>query len=150
MSESWENLLDMDASAAVRPPPLPKGTYRAYIEAYELVKSQRKGTPGVEYKFTKFDPQADVDAEQMADYETHPATDGGISGYVRTETFWLSTKAMWRLKDFCVLAGVVADGSMKKAATDAVGHTILIEIDHSVATDGETVYAEVKKFATDA
>ncbi len=151
MSEeaNWDALLDTDAESAVRPPPVPTGTYRAYISGAEQVKSQNKGTPGIEFTFSKLEPAADVDPQQWEDFRTHKAIAG--SDVSRTETFWLSAKAMFRLREFCEKAGAKADGTMKKMVNDAVGATILVVIEHTVSKrDGETVYDNITGFAADA
>ena len=76
MADDWNDLLTMPAEDAIKPPPVPKGTYRGYIESQEQVKSRDKGTPGVQFNFTKLDPQADVSPEAWREYKEHPTIQG--------------------------------------------------------------------------
>jgi hypothetical protein len=145
MADDWNDLLTMPAEQAIKPPPIPKGTYRGYIESQEQVKSRDKGTPGIQFNFTKLDPQADVNAEQWREYLDHPAIAGAEPKL--SDTFWLSRKAMYRLRDFCEIAGAKPDGMMAKMVSDAVGSLVLLTINNKVASDGETVYAEIGGYA---
>lgn len=147
MADDWNDLLSMPAESAVKPPPVPKGAYRVLIESHEQVKSRDKGTPGVQFNYTKLDPQADVNAEQWVEYLAHPAIQG--TDPKMNDTFWLSKKAMYRLREFCEKAGAKPDGMMAKMVADATGSTIVLSVNHRVASDGETVYAEISGYAID-
>jgi hypothetical protein len=141
----FEELLNFEAANAVKPPPMPNGTYRVLVDANEMVKSQNKGTPGVMFTLTGFEPQASVDVDKWQEYLASPAIDPNKIS--RQETFYLTPKAMWRLKDFCVKAGAKDTGPMKQLIADAMKQTILVEIEQSVSQDGETVYNNVRSYA---
>ena len=149
MADDWNELLDMDSEAAVKPPPLPKGHYRALIEEYKMVKSSQKQTPGVEFTFTQLDPQSDVDPEKWQEFSQSPAIIA--AGAARTDTFWLTQKSMYRLKDFCETAGVVPEGKkMRQLVAETKGNTILIQVGHEVSQkDGQTVFDTIQGFAKD-
>lgn len=141
----FESLMDMDASEAVRPPPIPRGTYRVLIATNTLVESSKKKTPGIEFTFTGFEPQSDVDVDKWKEYLASPAV--VRENIRRTETFWVTSGAMWRLKEFCELTGAQPKGPVKKMVQDAMQQAILIKIGHTVGQDGQTVYNENKGFA---
>jgi len=147
MAEEWQELLDMDATKAVRPPPLPKGTYRVLIQGQEQVKSEKKGTPGVRFIFTQLDPRPDVSPEKWMEYLKHPAIEGEKPQL--DDTFWLSKKAVYRLREFCEKAGAKPEGTLAKMVVDSVNQTILVSIEQRVAKDGQTVFSEISGYAAD-
>lgn len=147
MAEDWKELLDMDATQAVRPPPFPNGTYRVLVASQQMVKSDKKQTPGVEFTFKKWDPKSDVNSEKWLEFLKHPAIAG--TELVDTDTFWLTRKAMPRLREFAEKCGAKPDGTMAKMVSDAVNSTILVVRKQRVLDDGQTVVSDIESYAAD-
>ena len=146
MAEEWEKLLDTNAEDAVKPPPLPKGTYRVVVEGQQAVTSSRKGTPGIEFTFGKFEPGPDVDPGQWQEYTTHKGIQGRSP--TRTESFWVTPAALYRLREFCEKCGAKPDGTLKKMVADAIGTLVMVSVEQTVsAKDGETIYDNITDFA---
>ncbi len=142
----FTELLEFDSEMAVKPPPMPAGTYRCLVKKHDLVISDRKKTKGVAFTLTDWDPMSDVDSDQWKAYCESPVIDSKL--IERQESFWLTKKAMYRCKEFCVAAGAEPVGTMGKLIADACGNTILAVVVQTV--DGANVYNEVQSFSPDA
>jgi hypothetical protein len=145
MATDWATLMSMDATKAVRPPPIPKGHYQALISGHKFVEADNeKKTPGVEFTFSHLTPQGDVDPESWNTYLKHPAVNGGPVDFTRT--VWVTPKSMWRLADLCKKAGAIADGTMLKMIEDVKNMSIILVIEQKVAADGSTIFADVAEY----
>jgi hypothetical protein len=150
----FQDLLNMKTTDAVKPPPMPSGTYRVLIDGNEMVKSRDKGTPGCQINFSGFDPMANVDQDRWQDYLSSPAIDKGK--ITRQETFWLTTKSAYRLKEFCLKAirhdeekDGLYESTMGKLIADAMKQTILAEVVQSVSRTSGDVFNEITGYAMD-
>jgi hypothetical protein len=144
-SPDFSELLNFDSEMAIKPPPQPSGTYRVLVKSFDQVISDKKKTKGIAFKLTDWEPMADVDTDQWKEFCDSPVIDP--NAIERTETFWLTKKAMYRCKDFCVLCGAEPAGPMGKLIADACGNTVLAVLVQTV--DGENVYNEIQSFAVD-
>jgi hypothetical protein len=142
----FTSLLETNAEDAVRPPPQPSGTYRVLIHKANQVRSGVKKTPGIEFELTNWDPLSDVDSDAWAAYREHPMIDADKIS--RMETFWMSKKSLYRLKDFCILAGSNGEGQMGKLVADIVGNTVLAKLVQTPG-EGDAIYNEVQEFVAD-
>ena len=144
----FEALLNMDAEQAVRPPAMPPGTYRAIVGSQESVISPKKNSPGVMFTFKNFQPQADVDVQAWEEYLSSPVIEA--SEITMTDTFWMSKKSMFFLKQFCIACGSDGEGKMKKLVADAMGQSVLITVAQAVSQrDGVSVYNTIQGYAKD-
>ena len=146
MSDSdFQELLNMDAENAVRPPAMPSGTYKCRVKQQQGVKSRDKGTPGIQFDFTDWEPQADVDVDRWQEFCSSPVINP--TTLTKSETFWLTPPAMWRLKEFCVACGTAKNGPMGKLVADAVGQSVLVSVTQTVGQDGQSVYNNLGGYA---
>ena len=143
----FEQLLDMDAENAVKAPPMPGGTDRALVSENETVTSSQKGTPGIKFTFRGLDPMSDVDVDRWQAYLESPVINKEDINL--SDTFYLTPKAMFRLKDFCLACGTGEAGKMGKLVADAMKQTVLIEVKQSVSRDGKNVYSEIVGYTED-
>lgn len=142
----FDNMLDMDLDAIHRPPPLPVGTYRVLVEDKQYVKSAKKGTDGCEFTFSNWEPQDDVDKEELEEYLAQPGSN--LQSYKRSgndTTFWMTPKTLWRLKEFIEKCGVSAQGPLGKALEECKGQNVLCFLDQTPGRDGG-VFNEIKSF----
>jgi len=156
MSETpdFNDLLNMNASDAVKPPPMPSGNYRCLIKDNEMVKSREKQTPGCTITFTGWDPLADVDDDKWQAYLANPAIDP--KKISRQETFWLTSKSMYRLKEFCLKAikhdedkEGTYEGTMGKLVADAMKEQVIVTLAQSVSRSSGDVFNEITGYAMD-
>lgn len=147
MAEEWEDLLNMNAEDAVKPPPRPNGTYRCLVKKKGLSVSKEKKTKGADFEFSVWDAQSDVDPGQWKAYLEHKAIKGNPG--VESKTFYLTPKAVHRLREFCEACGARPDGTLKKMMDDADGHSVLVVIKQRLLDDGETVVGDIHSFAKD-
>jgi hypothetical protein len=143
----FQEILNMPAEDAVRPPAKPAGTYRVLIKENEMIKSRDKQTPGVKFTFTDWQPTADVDVDKWQEYLKSPVVDEDTISM--QDTFYLTKKAMYRLKDFCLAAGTGDTGPMGKLVGDTLQQRVLVKVSQSVAKDGVTVYNNIDGYAKD-
>lgn len=96
----FAQLLDTQASSAERPKPKPEGDYTLLVTGHEMVESQKKGTPGVQFSFKYVMAHDNVDQAALADVDLS-------KGSLR-DTFWLTDDSMYRLSEFIKKCGVDA------------------------------------------
>lgn len=141
---SFDELLDIDASDAIKPPTRPGGTYLCTVAIAEQVKSSKKGTPGIQYTFTNFQPQSDVDQDRWSEYVNSPVVD--LSTDNMTSTFWLTAKSRFMLKEFAEKCGVNANGrSLRQMSDDVIGAEVLVTVRQTVGD--RSTYANIEEFA---
>jgi len=147
----FQELLDTDASEMVKPPAKPSGNYRVTVQEQELVKSQNKGTPGVQFTFTDWEPMADVDVDKWREYCSSPAIEADKIS--EQETFWWTKKSGYRLKEFCLKCiGYDGDpndykGPMGKLIADATGQRVICTVGQSVSRTSGAIFNEITGYA---
>jgi len=147
----FQDLLDLDASDVVRPPAKPSGDYRVLVKDQELIKSRDKGTPGVQFTFTDWEPMSNVDVDKWQEYLDSPAIDA--DKIAEQEVFWWTKKSGYRLKEFCLkcigYTGKPEEykGPMGKLIADATGQQVIVTTTQSVARTTGTVYSEISGYA---
>lgn len=132
-------------SADIKPPPLlPPGTYLVGIMGVpELVKSSEKQTDGVAFKLKFFQARDDVDRDAL----TAALEDRTLTDVEMTDTFWVTDKSAFMLKQFLVdVVGIDDQGgraSLKQMWTESAGQQFLAHIRHRPRKDGSGLYAEI-------
>jgi hypothetical protein len=143
---TFEEIANMPAADIKPPPLLPPGTYLVGIIGIpELVKSTQKQTDGVAFKLKFFQARDDVDRTALA-----ATLEGGgraLTDCEMTDTFWVTDKSAFMLKNFLVDAVGIDDGKGKKPLkqmwTEAAGQQFLAHIRHRPRTDGTGLFAEI-------
>lgn len=148
-SPDFVGLLDMDAEDAVRPRAMPGGSYRALVKGSESIKS-REDTDGIKFTLSDFEPLADVDVPAWEEYLAYPTTDpNNITMSNNSTTFWLTRKAMFMLKDFCVACGSEETGPMNKLVAQAMQQKVVCKVAQSVSRDGKGVFNTIEGYSKD-
>lgn len=135
------------AVSDIKPPPLlPVGTYLVGIIGIpELVKSSQKQTDGVAFKLKFFQARDDVDRASL----DAALTEGGraLTDIEMTDTFWVTDKSAFMLKQFLVDVVGIDDQKGKKTLkqmwTEAAGQQFLAHIRHRPRQDGTGLFAEI-------
>jgi hypothetical protein len=111
-------------------PPIPTGTYLALVAGpHEMIKSSRKGTPGIEFTLRLLQAMDDVDRD---DLETHLGAAGRkLADITMKHTIWDSPYAAQALRDF-VYDSLTIDEQLpiKQALSEAPGRNVLVSITH--------------------
>ncbi len=149
MSEApsnFQDLLNTNAEDAVRPPARPGGTYRATLKAAADTLSSKKRTPGLEMNFTDLEPLSDVDTAAYEAYCASPAVK--IEEDSMSDSFWLTTKSLYRLREFCEACGVAAKGkTILQMVGDSIGARVLLTVTQNVGDKG--TYSQISGYALD-
>jgi hypothetical protein len=148
---TFESILDMPAADVERPKPLPAGTYDAIVQGlYEEGVSSQKKTPFVQFAFAIQGADEDVDEDDLEKYLT--AKDGSkksLQGVVLkniSTKFYTTPDSMFRLTDFLTHLGIDQEGkSIRQCLSETPNCSVKILIGHTASTDGESIFAELKK-----
>jgi hypothetical protein len=136
---TFEDILNRPADEINAPPVLPVGTYHTVIVGLpERGKSSKKQTDFFKFKHKIVAALDDVDTEALAEI------DGGVSGKELDNTFYITEKSAFMLKDFLVNCGVEVEGKSLAAFIDeSPNREVLIHIKHEASEDGQRVFARV-------
>lgn len=148
---NFESILDMPAADVERPKPIPAGTYNAIVQGlYEEGVSSQKRTPFVQFAFAIQSADEDVDEEDLAAFLT--AKDGTtkkLSEIVmknNSTKFYTTPDSMFRLTDFFDHCGIDQDGkTVRQCLSETPNSSVKILIGHVASSDGEQIFAELKK-----
>ena len=153
----FTSVLDSPASEAIRPRPLPQGTYVCMIRGMPRYdKSTKKGTDFAEFTLQIMEACEDVDQEVLK--ETLTKADGEVTALKDFRplrlTFYLTEDAKYRLPEFLDrdlgIPLLDEDGkkrSYREANEDAPGKMVLAHVKHTPSPDGETMYANIDRTA---
>ena len=122
-----DSVLDASLEETVAPPALPRGYYRATVVDLKSDKSREKKTPYVQYQVTPSEAQEDVDQDALAEVENW------TSRKIRTDSFWLTPDAAFRLKDFFTAVGLTS-GTMRENIPLAKDREVMVYIDEVPST----------------
>lgn len=140
---SFQDLLNKSVDSVERPAPLPEGTYEVLTKAYAFVESAQKKTPGVEFEFQLMGAGLDVDKERLEGALKGKA----ISDRTIRESFWITEKALPRLREFLERAGVnIVGRPFTQCIPEAVGRRIRVYVKQETG-EGDNVYNNISKFA---
>jgi hypothetical protein len=148
MADTFTDILNRQSNTIERPKPIPVGTYLWVVQGLPRQdKSQKKGTPFVEFTCKPLSAQDNVDPDDLGTMLTR--ADGqkkALQDQVRKLTFYLTEDALWRLTKFLddCQAG---DESMTLAQriSETPNCQFYGDITHSSSEDGEATYANISK-----
>lgn len=147
---SFSSILDMPASQAVRPKPIPVGTYLAMILGHpDYGKSTKKGTGYARFTLKLLEASDDVDQEALkAALTKADGTVQALSERTVSVTHWDTPNAAYRLREFLNNLGIEDDdsaGGLGNMIQQVPGRQCWIHIRHKASEDGEGLYAEVDR-----
>lgn len=144
--QDYSDLLSMPAEDAVRPPARPGGTYRTTLKSSEDTISQKKRTKGLEMTFSDLEPLGDVDQAAYQEYIASPMVKPEED--TMSDSFWITTKSVYRIRELCECCGVEAGGkTILQMVADAMGERLLITVQQTVGEKG--VYSNITGYAKD-
>ena len=139
---SFTALLKTPAEEAVKPPPLPVGTYQATIVGFLFDKSRNKKTPFVRFEWAIQAPGEDVTLEDLEGVKWQ--------GKKLSQDFYITSDAVYRLKDFFESLGTdIAGKTLEELIQASKGTPGLLSIIHRSGNDPESedVYVEIDDVA---
>lgn len=145
---NFQDILDRQSTEIDRPKPLPVGSYTAMIQGLPRHdKSQKKGTPFVEFTLKILSAGDDVDEDDLnsaltkASGEVVPLMDKTMR-----LTFYITEDSVYRLKDFLAHCGIdLDDKTMRQALDETPGRQVGITVKHTASEDGDAIYANIGK-----
>jgi len=145
--QDFSDLLNTSAEDAVRPPARPGGTYRTTFKSTADTISSKKRTKGLEFTFSDLEPLADVDQAAWDNYISSPAVKPEED--VMTDTFWITQKSLYRIREFCEACGVSPEGkTIIQMVGDALGERLLVTVQQTVGEKG--TFSNITGYAKDA
>jgi Protein of unknown function (DUF669) len=121
MAVDFSKLLQVDAGEIKRPPALPEGTYRGFIDKREFKESSEKKTPYVQYTIQLREATEDVD----------PAGLEGIEVTKKTlyKDYYLTEQAMWRLTEMLTSLGIPLKGrKLEEVIDEALKQEVMVKV----------------------
>jgi hypothetical protein len=144
--QDFSDLLNTSAEDAVRPPARPGGTYRSTFKSSADTISSKKRTKGLEFTFADLEPLSDVDQGAWEHYVASPAVKPEED--VMTDTFWITQKSLYRIREFCEACGVGADGkTIIQMVGDALGERVLLTVQQNMGEKG--TFSNITGYAKD-
>ena len=142
---NFASILDEAPTEINRPKPLPVGTYICVVQGQPTYdKSNKKGTPYVQFTLRPVAAEEDVDPEELEAM-------GGMESKTLRATFYLTEDAVYRLDEFHQHCGVdISDASVSRRHRNEniVNAQVRAVVSHRMAEDGSQVYAELKRTAS--
>lgn len=136
----FTSLLNRKADECEKPVAIPQGSYAMRIVGYTTGESRQKKTPYVEMELKIIAPRDDVDAEEYAKVKNPQDRSFKVQ-------FYITEESLYRLEEFLKKAGMETAGrSFVEILAEVAGAEIIGVVSHRMSDDGETVYAEVKRF----
>ncbi|MGW8177686.1 MAG: hypothetical protein ACWGQW_02660 [bacterium] len=144
--QDFSDLLNTSAEDAVRPPARPGGTYRATFKSSADTISSKKRTKGLEFTFSDLEPLSDVDQAAWDNYVSSPAVKPEED--TMTDTFWITQKSLYRIREFCEACGVDPKGkTLIQMVADALGERVLLTVQQTVGEKG--TFSNITGYAKD-
>jgi hypothetical protein len=144
--QDFSDLLNTPAEEAVRPPARPGGTYRSTFKSSADTISSKKRTKGLEFEFSDLEPLSDVDEAAWENYVASPAVKPESD--TMSDSFWITPKSLYRIKEFCEACGISADGkTVIQMVGDALGERVLLTVQQNVGEKG--TYSNITGYAKD-
>jgi len=144
--QDFSDLLNTSAEDAVRPPARPGGTYRATFKSSADTISTKKRTRGLEFTFSDLEPLSDVNQEAWDNYISSPAVKPEED--TMTDTFWITQKSLYRIREFCEACGVKPEGkTIIQMVGDALGERVLLTVQQTVGEKG--TFSNITGYAKD-
>lgn len=144
-------ILEKTVDQVEKPKPMPGGTYLTQLvgQPRQDVSSQKK-TPFVEFTHKFVSAGDDVNEEELKEALT--ASDGtvrSLSDVTMKNTYYLSEKSLYRLKDFLADCGFdMEDAEAKKISfgqmiADSPGMMVKVFVKHEPSQDGKSIFARI-------
>lgn len=131
-------LLDKDPTQFERPPTVPEGDYLLLIKAKVFGQSAKKKTPFVEFQYGIVAPMPTIPMEALEGIDLTKAK-------LRDE-FYITEDAMYRLREFFELVGVVMP-STRESIDACVGQQVIGTVAHTQSTtDASRTYANIRGY----
>lgn len=146
MTANFMDILNKPFDEVNAPKPVPMGTYLCLVDGPpEFRQMGKEQNWGAVFKFKPIQAGPDVNqAELLENLEGKALSDVSIQ-----TTFWITEKALYRLKDFLTDAlGIDGTGrQFPEVIPDAAGRQVNVMVTHQPSKDGKAVRMEVKSFA---
>ena len=122
----FAKLLEVQIDDIKRPKPIPAGNYDGTIVKYEFLESRgEKKTPYVEFSIRLESAGEGVDESELVDVE--------LSTKILRHPFYLTTDAMFRLRDFIETFGESTAGrSVGEMIPDLLNRSVSVEVTQSL------------------
>lgn len=119
---NFADLMNMEVEKAEPPPVRPAGTWDLMIVGYDdTVVSSQKETPGIEVEFKMLAAGADVDQDELEEWEEQTDKDRRTI----SDTFWTTEKSMFMLRRFIEATGVPIGGkTFKQVLPELPGNSV--------------------------
>lgn len=143
MSGNFADILSATPTTIETPKPLPVGEYIWLVTGQpKFDKSQKKGTPYVEFSCTCQQAMDSVDQAALAEAK-------GCQGKTRRLTFYTTDDAIYRLDEFLFkhLGFELGTMSRKEAIAQSAGRTFVGTIRHQPSDDGTRLYDNISNTA---
>lgn len=111
---SFDEVMNMSAADAIKPPPFPGGTYRFLILKTTPGQAQNeRKTPLIELELKPVAALADVDQTKLPE---------DWMNRLQTNSFWMTKDAAYRLREFAEMLGIQTGGrTFKQIVPDLQG-----------------------------
>lgn len=141
MATNFSSLLQVDASKAEKPKPLPVGTYTCSIISHEFGESNQNKTPYCRVHLQVVAPEGDVDAESFA------ALGEAATKRKLKFDFWLTDDSFYRFSEFFenTLKMDIKGKTYDELCPAMNGQLVKVEVVHSVSQDGTEIYSNAKR-----
>lgn len=90
---NFGSILDEAPTEVKYPPAWPQGSYVGVVKAWEEVKSDKKGTPGIAWTILPMQAFDDVNEDELKEF-------GALGERMITHTIWTSEKSVFMLDEF--------------------------------------------------
>lgn len=140
---NFASILDEAPTEINRPKPLPVGTYLCVVQGQPVYdKSNKKGTPFVEFTLRPISAEEDVDADDLAEM-------GGIGDKTIKATFYLIDGAAFRLDEFHQHCGIdINEPASRRSRNEAIVNAqVRAVIKHEMSQDATQSFARLARTA---
>jgi hypothetical protein len=140
---NFASILDEAPTEINRPKPLPVGTYLCVVQGQPVYdKSNKKGTPFVEFTLRPVSAEEDVDADDLAEM-------GGIGDKTIKATFYLTDDAVFRLDEFHQHCGIdINEPASRRSRNEAIVNAqVRAVIKHEMSQDATQAFARLSRTA---
>jgi hypothetical protein len=139
---NFQDILNRPADEIKPPVTLPMGSYHTVIVGLpEQGQSSKKKTDYLKFQHKIIAPFDDVDPESIKEFEADGET---IAGQTVDNTFYITDKSAFMLKQFVENCGIDLSGkSLAEALDELPNAEVIIHIKHESSEDGTRVFARV-------
>lgn len=138
----FSNLLSTKFDDIKRPPIKPAGTYHGLIAGYDFGRSTQKKTPYVRFAFTGLQPGEDIDPASCVDSDGEPID---FSKWKPSTDFYITSDAMYRLKEFLEALGIPGTGrEIKEMLPESRNLPVLLTVSVKSNEDGTGFFNRVE------